>query len=36
MCSDSSWGFVADRITGSPHGVIVTTVIGIAGAVLGG
>ena len=29
-------GLIADRIMGSPHGLIVTTVIGIVGALLGG
>lgn len=29
-------GLIADRIMGSPHGIVVTTVIGIAGALLGG
>lgn len=29
-------GLVADRIMGSPHGIIVTAAIGIAGALLGG
>ena len=28
-------GLIADRVTGSPHGIIVTTLIGIAGALLG-
>lgn len=29
-------GLIADKVMGSPHGIIVTTVIGIAGALLGG
>ncbi|ACU75458.1 Transglycosylase-associated protein [Catenulispora acidiphila DSM 44928] len=29
-------GLIADRIMDSPHGLIVTTVVGIAGALLGG
>src|SRR5512139_1220839 len=29
-------GLIADHIMGSPHGLIVTTVIGIVGALLGG
>ena len=29
-------GLIADRVMGSPHGIIVSTVIGIAGALLGG
>ena len=29
-------GLIADQIMGSPHGIIVTTVIGVAGALLGG
>lgn len=29
-------GLIADRIMGSPHGIIVTTVIGVVGALLGG
>jgi uncharacterized membrane protein YeaQ/YmgE (transglycosylase-associated protein family) len=29
-------GLIADRVMGSPHGIIVTTLIGIAGALLGG
>jgi uncharacterized membrane protein YeaQ/YmgE (transglycosylase-associated protein family) len=29
-------GLIADRIMGSPHGIIVSTLIGIAGALLGG
>ena len=29
-------GLIADKVMGSPHGIIVTTLIGIAGALLGG
>ena len=29
-------GLIADKIMGSPHGIVVTTLIGIAGALLGG
>ena len=29
-------GLIADRVMDSPHGLIVTTVVGIAGALLGG
>jgi uncharacterized membrane protein YeaQ/YmgE (transglycosylase-associated protein family) len=29
-------GLIADRVMGSPHGIIVTTLIGIAGALIGG
>lgn len=29
-------GLIADRIMDSPHGLIVTTLVGIAGALLGG
>lgn len=29
-------GLIADRVMGSPHGIIVSTVIGIVGALLGG
>jgi hypothetical protein len=43
MCEPgSSWivlglvvGLTADKVTGSPHGIIVNTLIGIAGALLG-
>jgi uncharacterized membrane protein YeaQ/YmgE (transglycosylase-associated protein family) len=29
-------GIIADKVMGSPHGIIITTLIGIAGALLGG
>ena len=29
-------GLIADKVMGSPHGIIVTTLVGIAGALLGG
>jgi uncharacterized membrane protein YeaQ/YmgE (transglycosylase-associated protein family) len=29
-------GLIADKVMGSPHGIVVTTVIGVAGALLGG
>ncbi|GAA2051989.1 GlsB/YeaQ/YmgE family stress response membrane protein [Catenulispora yoronensis] len=29
-------GLIADKVMGSPHGPIITTLIGIAGALLGG
>jgi uncharacterized membrane protein YeaQ/YmgE (transglycosylase-associated protein family) len=29
-------GLIADKVMGSPHGVIITTGIGVAGALLGG
>lgn len=29
-------GLIADKVMGSPHGIIITTLIGIAGALLGG
>jgi uncharacterized membrane protein YeaQ/YmgE (transglycosylase-associated protein family) len=29
-------GLIADKVMGSPHGIVITTLIGIAGALLGG